>query len=290
MVDCEVCDTPKDCAGAGRCLTFTPPEPSAECAHEWMPMVGGAVCYGCNQMRRYDSVTYAAPQPIPSPPEPSAVQEAREAARQSYEYRVAKANGYADHFETAWDALIAAVRAERPAPAPSVTSTNLPPGTTTTYINPATIAFTAPAPRVTEGDVLGAGLTREVWRITADSASHFGPVDHQPARLGGDSDDESTGWYLHGYQQWSALFRGCNWYDFTVLKVHGEYAPYSGRWEAEFWLLGFGVVLTYVYDGTFNAAATLRAALMAEQDRGAALCARCGSDVSACFDCARREA
>ena len=39
-------------------------EASGECAHDWVPMVGGEVCYGCNCIRRYDNVTYTAPEPI----------------------------------------------------------------------------------------------------------------------------------------------------------------------------------------------------------------------------------
>ena len=46
------------------------------------------------------------------------------------------------------------------------------------------------------------------------------------------------GWYVEGYQQWSSLFGGCNWYDFTFVKVYGEFAPYSGRWEFEATLMG----------------------------------------------------
>ena len=51
-------------------------EASGECAHDWVPMVGGEVCYGCNRIRRYDNVTYTAPEPIATPRPADAVTEA----------------------------------------------------------------------------------------------------------------------------------------------------------------------------------------------------------------------
>lgn len=71
--------------------------------------------------------------------------------------------------------------------------------------------------------------------------------------VGTGPDDGPTGWYFQGYEQWSSLFGGCNWYDFTLIKVQGEFAPYTGRWEFEVFILGLGFTITYVYDGTFNA-------------------------------------
>ncbi len=70
---------------------------------------------------------------------------------------------------------------------------------------------------------------------------------------GSGPDDGPTGWYFDWREQWSSLFGGCNWYDFTLIKVQGEFAPYTGRWELELALLGVGVTITWVYDGTFNA-------------------------------------
>lgn len=40
---------------------------ASDCAHDWTPIAGGEVCYGCNQIRRYDSVTYTAPVPFAAP-------------------------------------------------------------------------------------------------------------------------------------------------------------------------------------------------------------------------------
>lgn len=70
---------------------------------------------------------------------------------------------------------------------------------------------------------------------------------------GSGPDDGPTGWYFDWHEQWSSLFGGCNWYDFTLIKVQGEFAPYTGRWEFEVFILGLGFTITYVYDGTFNA-------------------------------------
>lgn len=63
---------------------------------------------------------------------------------------------------------------------------------------------------------------------------------------------EERRWYFDFYEQWSGLFGGSNWYDFTLLNIEGEYAPYSGRWEFSLALLGLRVTVTYVFDHTFN--------------------------------------
>lgn len=60
------------------------------------------------------------------------------------------------------------------------------------------------------------------------------------------------GLYAEWDQQWSCLFGRCSWYDFTLIKIQGEFAPYSGRWEFDLGLLGITLRLTYVYDDTFN--------------------------------------
>lgn len=52
---------------------------AATCAHDWVPMIGGEVCYGCNQIRRYDSVTYTAPEPLRATPTPPEQWEVRDA-------------------------------------------------------------------------------------------------------------------------------------------------------------------------------------------------------------------
>ena len=66
----------------------------------------------------------------------------------------------------------------------------------------------------------------------------------------------------------------CNWYDFTLMKIQGEFAPYAGRWEFEFALLGVGFCLTYVYDASFsNEMMSLKERITNE------LAGRTGSDV-----------
>jgi hypothetical protein len=42
---------------------------SATCDHDWVPMLGGEVCYGCNSIRRYSAVTYTALEPFAVPPD-----------------------------------------------------------------------------------------------------------------------------------------------------------------------------------------------------------------------------
>lgn len=75
-------------------------------------------------------------------------------------------------------------------------------------------------------------------------------------RLGGTvPGKKTTGWFIDFYNQWPALlnpFEKSNWYDFTLINIGGEFAPYTGRWELELALLGFKWVIQYVYDDTFN--------------------------------------
>ncbi len=59
-------------------------------------------------------------------------------------------------------------------------------------------------------------------------------------------------WFATFRQQWTDMLGSCAWYDFTLLKIQGEFAPYTGRWELELGLLGFEFTLTYVYDNAFN--------------------------------------
>lgn len=64
--------------------------------------------------------------------------------------------------------------------------------------------------------------------------------------------EKSAGWFFSFYEQWSTLFRRQNWNDFTVIKIAGELARYSDRWEVELALLGVQVTITYVYSSRFN--------------------------------------
>lgn len=55
-------------------------------------------------------------------------------------------------------------------------------------------------------------------------------------------------------EQWSSLLKPGehNWLDFTVIRLQGEYAAYTGRWEVEVGLLGLMLTITYVFDHSFN--------------------------------------
>ena len=64
--------------------------------------------------------------------------------------------------------------------------------------------------------------------------------------------EKRTGFFFDFREQWSSLVRHCNWYDFTLIEIGGEFAPYTGRWEFTLTVLGVGICLTWVYDGEFN--------------------------------------
>lgn len=71
----------------------------------------------------------------------------------------------------------------------------------------------------------------------------------------GTSDAEkSKRFFVDFYEQWSAFFQPgrMNWIDFTIIRIQGEYARYSGRIEFEVRLLGLGLTFTYIFDTSFN--------------------------------------
>jgi hypothetical protein len=68
----------------------------------------------------------------------------------------------------------------------------------------------------------------------------------RPVR-GTGSSEKRSGWFFSFWQQWSSLIGRCNWYDFTLIQVSGEFAPYTDRWEFELGLLGFHMNIQYVY-------------------------------------------
>jgi hypothetical protein len=65
--------------------------------------------------------------------------------------------------------------------------------------------------------------------------------------------ERTIGLFASFRQQWTDLFRRCNWYDFTVIQLQVEYSPYSDRWELDAGLLGVTMNLQYVYADRFNA-------------------------------------
>ena len=64
------------------------------------------------------------------------------------------------------------------------------------------------------------------------------------------SDRPYEGWYFHFTEQWSALFQKCNWYDFTVIKLHVENDVIMGGIEFELFLLGLGIRVRYNHTRT----------------------------------------
>jgi hypothetical protein len=63
----------------------------------------------------------------------------------------------------------------------------------------------------------------------------------------GTNNSKTRGWFVDWYNQWPGLFSDSNWYDFTVVHLTGEYAPYKSCVEVQIGLLGFCVTITYVY-------------------------------------------
>lgn len=68
------------------------------------------------------------------------------------------------------------------------------------------------------------------------------------------SDEKGKRFFVQFYEQWSSFLKAGrqNWLDFTVIKLQGEYAAYSGRWELEVGILGLQWTFTYVFDESFN--------------------------------------
>lgn len=46
---------------------------------------------------------------------------------------------------------------------------------------------------------------------------------------------------FHWWMQWT--FSKCNWYDFTLINIAGEYSPYKASAELTIVLLGLGVTI-----------------------------------------------
>lgn len=60
--------------------------------------------------------------------------------------------------------------------------------------------------------------------------------------------ERTKGFFFNFYQQWTDLFKkDLSWYDFTIIDLDVEYAPYASRWEFNFSVLGFNFSLDYVY-------------------------------------------
>lgn len=48
-------------------------------------------------------------------------------------------------------------------------------------------------------------------------------------------------WFIDWYQEWSQLWEGCNWYDFTICHIAFENDKIMGGVEATFVLFGLGL-------------------------------------------------
>ena len=53
---------------------------------------------------------------------------------------------------------------------------------------------------------------------------------------------------INVWQDWTDFFGKCNWYDFTLVNVSGEIAPYSGTIELVLGLVGFNLRVAYIYN------------------------------------------
>lgn len=77
------------------------------------------------------------------------------------------------------------------------------------------------------------------------------------------SGEKTRGWFFDFYNQWPAIFspQTHNWHDWclTLFKVMGENSPYKRSWEVEVGLLGFTVIVTYVYRDTCSERVTTKA-------------------------------
>lgn len=87
---CAECHRPKQPWGQSRspeegpaceCAWTATPLPAAEsatCEHDWVPMVGGEVCYWCNCIRHYTNVSVTSPEPLPAADQVTATLAAQE--------------------------------------------------------------------------------------------------------------------------------------------------------------------------------------------------------------------
>ena len=65
------------------------------------------------------------------------------------------------------------------------------------------------------------------------------------------SGEKRAGFFVDFYNQWPSILRpsSANWQDFnfTVFEIACENSPYKRSWEVALGLLGFNVIVTYVY-------------------------------------------
>lgn len=68
--------------------------------------------------------------------------------------------------------------------------------------------------------------------------------------MGTGDNEKTTGWFFTWWHEYSSFLPGRNWHNFTFIHFHFEYAPYMGHIEVEMALLGFNLMVQYVYDDT----------------------------------------
>lgn len=56
--------------------------------------------------------------------------------------------------------------------------------------------------------------------------------------------------HVDPFHQWQFLYSRCNWYDFTLLNVGGEWDHMFGNFEITVAVLGLGVRVTWHYKDT----------------------------------------
>ena len=90
--------------------------------------------------------------------------------------------------------------------------------------------------------------------------------DIQPVH--GTGGGKTRGWFFDAGQQWTDFFTRCNWYDFTVIQIEGEYTPEITRCELSLGLFGFWCHITYAWDDAWLRDVDLQPAV-ARPERGA---------------------
>lgn len=64
---------------------------------------------------------------------------------------------------------------------------------------------------------------------------------------------DKDNWILEGWQEWSQLLGGCNWYTFTPVKFEFEWDRMFGALELTVILLGLGARVRWTYAETEKA-------------------------------------
>jgi hypothetical protein len=74
--------------------------------------------------------------------------------------------------------------------------------------------------------------------------------DNGPIR-GSEEGERTLGWFCSFWHDWESLVQRCNWHDFCLVHLSGEWNRQFGRWELEVCLIGLWAKVEYVYDDSF---------------------------------------